>query len=156
MKMKRLILISLIACILVPQVASAGSNADGFGLGIIVGEPTGLSVKWWSTERSAFQAAAAWSFSSDSNFHFHLDYIFHRFDLFDLETGRLPLYYGIGGRFRVRENADDDLGLRVPIGINYMFANDPFDIFVEVVPILDLVPDTDFDLNAAIGGRWYF
>lgn len=154
--MKRLILFSLIACILLPQVASAGNNASGFGIGIIVGEPTGLDAKLWLTERSALQSAAAWSFSSNSSFHFHLDYILHRFDVFDLESGRLPLYYGIGGRFRVREDADDDLGLRVPIGINYMFANDPFDVFVEVVPILDLVPDTDFDLNAAIGGRWYF
>ena len=56
----------------------------------------------------------------------------------------------------MRENADDDIGIRIPIGLSYMFGDDPFDIFVEVVPILDLVPDTDFDLNAAIGFRWFF
>ena len=41
------------------------------------------------------------------------------------------------------------------VGLSYMFADAPFDLFVEIVPILDLVPDTDFDLNAAIGVRWY-
>jgi hypothetical protein len=152
----RLIAITALIACLVPGAALAGSNADGFGIGIIVGEPTGLDGKMWLGETTALQAAAAWSTDANTSFHFHLDYIFHRFDLFDVESGRLPLYYGIGGRFRVRDKSDDDLGVRVPIGVSYMFANDPFDIFVEVVPILDLVPDTDFDLNAAIGFRWFF
>lgn len=138
-----------------PVVASAGSNADGFGFGVIVGEPTGLDAKWWLSEGSALQTALAWSTEKNTSFHVHVDYIFHRFDLIDMKSGRMPLYYGIGGRFRARDGSDDDLGLRFPVGLNYMFANDPFDIFVEIVPILDLVPDTDFDLNAAIGFRWY-
>lgn len=154
--MNRLIALALLLTSLAPAAASAGSNADGFGIGIIVGEPTGLDAKWWLGESSALQAAAAWSTQSNSSFHFHLDYIMHRFDVIDVNSGRLPLYYGIGGRFRVRENSDDDIGIRIPIGLSYMFANDPFDVFVEVVPILDLVPDTDFDLNAAIGFRWFF
>lgn len=154
--MSRLIALCVVSILLVPAASAAGSNADGFGLGIIVGEPTGLDAKLWLGEGSALQAAVAWSTEKNTSFHFHLDYILHRFDLFDLESGRLPLYYGIGGRFRVRDNSDDDVGVRIPIGLSYMFANDPFDLFVEVVPILDLVPDTDFDLNAAIGFRWFF
>ena len=154
--MYRLIVLALVCSLLAPVTAVAGNNADGFGLGIIVGEPTGLDAKFWLGESSALQAAVAWSTQKNTSFHFHLDYIMHRFDLIDVKSGRFPLYYGIGGRFRVRDNSDDDLGIRIPIGLSYMFANDPFDIFVEVVPILDLVPDTDFDLNAAIGFRWFF
>jgi hypothetical protein len=30
------------------------------------------------------------------------------------------------------------------------------DIFLEVVPILDLAPKTDFKINAAIGARYFF
>jgi len=30
------------------------------------------------------------------------------------------------------------------------------DVFVEVVPILDIVPDTEFEINAGIGARFYF
>ena len=153
--MYRLITLALMFALLVPTAATA-SNADGFGLGVIVGEPTGLSGKFWLGQSSALQGAVAWSTQSNSSFHFHLDYIMHRFDVIDVDSGSFPLYYGLGGRFRVRENADDDIGIRIPIGLSYMFGNDPFDIFVEVVPILDLVPDTDFDLNAAIGFRWFF
>ena len=68
----------------------------------------------------------------------------------------MPLYFGVGGRIKFRDDKDDDIGIRVPIGLAYMFANDPFDIFLEVVPILDLSPDTYFGFNAAIGGRWFF
>jgi len=34
----------------------------GFGLGIIVGEPTGLSFKKWSGDTTAIGGAIAWSF----------------------------------------------------------------------------------------------
>jgi len=30
------------------------------------------------------------------------------------------------------------------------------DIFFEIVPLLDLVPETDFGPNSAIGVRYYF
>ena len=154
--MKRLVTLAILLSLIVPQLAVAGSNADGFGLGIIVGEPTGVDAKWWLSESSALQGAVAWSFSGNSNMHIHLDYIMHRFDIIDVSSGSMPLYFGIGGRVKFTEDADDDIGLRIPIGLSYMFANDPFDLFVEIVPILDLIPDTDFDINAAIGGRFYF
>jgi hypothetical protein len=36
-------------------------GTEGFGLGVIVGNPTGLSFKVWTGGSSAFDAAAAWS-----------------------------------------------------------------------------------------------
>jgi len=56
----------------------------------------------------------------------------------------------------LKDNADDVLGVRIPVGLAYEFANHPFDIFVEIVPILDITPDTDFDFEGAIGARYYF
>jgi hypothetical protein len=32
----------------------------------------------------------------------------------------------------------------------------PLDIFLEIVPILDLAPKVGFDFNGAIGIRYYF
>ena len=40
--------------------------------------------------------------------------------------------------------------------LNYIFETSPFDVFLEVVPVLDLAPDTEFDFNAAIGARFFF
>ena len=48
------------------------------------------------------------------------------------------------------------LGARVPVGIAYVTRRSILDVFLEVVPLLDLVPNTDFGLNAAIGIRYRF
>jgi hypothetical protein len=154
--MKRLLIVVVLLLIVVPQIAAAGSNKSGFGLGIIVGEPTGIDAKYWLGSDSALQGAVAWSTSSNSSLHLHLDYIVHKWNIIDVSSGSMPLYFGVGGRIKFRDDKDDDIGIRVPIGLSYMFANDPFDVFLEVVPILDLSPDTDFGFNAAIGGRWFF
>jgi hypothetical protein len=37
-----------------------------------------------------------------------------------------------------------------------LFSGTPLDIFFELVPILDLVPDTDVELNASVGLRYWF
>lgn len=139
---------------------------DGLGVGLIIGEPTGLSLKKWLGNDRAIDAGVAWSFSENDSLQFHADYLLHNFSLLtepDL-PGRLPLYCGLGGRVKLKEgndgkgrnNNDTLVGVRVPFGISYLFAEAPVGLFAEIVPILDFVPDTDFDLNAAIGVRFYF
>jgi hypothetical protein len=136
--------------------AGAGENDHGFGLGVIVGEPTGIAFKGWLSTTTALAGGAAWSFADNSNFAFHLDYIVHRFDWIDVSKGELPVYFGIGGRFKIRDNADDAVGIRIPVGLDYLFEASPIDLFFEVVPIVELTPSTEFRLNAAIGARFFF
>ncbi|MEJ2720919.1 MAG: hypothetical protein P8181_07230 [bacterium] len=81
---------------------------------------------------------------------------YHRYDLIKVEKGRLPLFFGVGGRVEFREHADDLVGVRIPVGLAYEFDNAPFDVFGEIVPLMDLAPDTDFDLEGAVGARFYF
>ena len=145
----------------------SGARADdGFGVGIILGEPTGISIKKWISNDTAIDAAAAWSFSENASFQFHADYLVHNFVVLKsaVPEGRLPVYVGIGGRIKLQNNDnlnrrnDHDalLGVRIPFGISYLFAKAPVDIFAEIVPVLDLIPGTDFDINGAIGARFYF
>jgi hypothetical protein len=51
---------------------------------------------------------------------------------------------------------DSKVGVRVPLGMDYLLGTAPLDFFLELVPILDLAPSTDFSLNAAIGIRYFF
>jgi len=125
-----------------------------FGLGIILGEPTGVSAKLWTGGDNAFDFAAAWSFKGDGHLLLQADYVWHIFNLIPISSGKLPFYVGVGGRVVL---ADDPLiGVRVPLGLDYMFADAPVDIFVELVPILDLAPETDFDFGGGIGARYWF
>ena len=135
-------------------LSAANAQSKGIGLGLIVGEPTGISFKYWTGSTTAFDAALAWSFVDEGAFHIHGDYIFHNFTLITIPEGKLPFYYGIGARIKTAN--DTKLGVRVPLGLAYLFNSAPIDIFLEIVPILDLTPKTDFAINAALGARYYF
>jgi hypothetical protein len=130
------------------------SQSKKIGAGIIAGEPTGLSFKYWLTEKTALDAAFAWSFVDENAFQIQADYLIHNFSLIKISEGKLPFYFGIGGRLKFSNDAS--LGVRVPIGLAYIFSDAQIDIFLEVVPILDLLPKTDFTIGAAIGGRYFF
>jgi len=163
-------LIPILAILMI--VTASFAQRSGFGLGIIIGEPTGITGKYWLSGKSAIDGAIAWSMHGE-NLHLHGDYLVHKFDLIKVSKGSFPFYYGIGARFRFGDNDhndfidhdhswwgnhhhDDVFGIRVPFGLDYLFGSDPFDIFLEVVPILDLVPDTEVNFNAAIGFRFWF
>jgi len=150
--MARLVLVSVLTTVLF--CGHTVAKERGFGLGVIVGEPTGLSGKWWIEDSAAVDAAAAWSFGEKSAVHLHADYLFHSFSLLKVEKGRLPVYFGIGGRIKFESNSK--VGVRIPVGVDYIFTGAPLDIFLELVPLLDLVPNTKFLFNGGIGVRYFF
>jgi hypothetical protein len=137
--------------------AMAGPGGGGpFGLGIIVGEPTGITGKLFTSETTAISGAAAWSLGGSDRFHIQVDYLMHRYDPIRVEQGRAPIYFGLGGRIVLRNDKDTRVGLRIPVGVAYEFENAPFDTFLELAPVLDIAPSTDFFLEGTIGGRFYF
>ena len=141
------------------MLLATSAHGQGFGVGIIAGNPTGLSVKKWLENGNAIDGAAAWSFEGDGAVQLHADYLWHH-HLAALPE-RMPLYCGVGGRLAIeddgrRHNGDTRAGVRIPLGVTYLFEAAPLDIFVEVVPTLDVAPRTDLELDAAIGLRFYF
>lgn len=132
---------------------SATYAQHNFGLGIILGEPTGVSAKLWTGSTNAFDFAAAWSFKGDGHLLLQADYVWHS-SLERTSSGNLALYYGIGGRIIFRD--DPLIGARIPVGLDYRFTSAPIDIFAELVPILDLAPSTNFNLGGGIGVRFWF
>ena len=138
-------------------------NGGEFGAGIIIGEPTGLSFKYWldGDNKNAVVGAIAWSLDNNKFFQIHADYLFHNYRIFKIKKGKLGFYFGGGARIKIRNDNDKDkddtrLGLRIPFGLDYVFSNVPIDIFLEIVPVMDLIPSTDFNLNASIGARYFF
>jgi len=148
--MKKLILIAFFALLYLGVQA----QDSGFGLGVVFGEPTGLSAKLWTSERTALDATVAWSFYGSGWLHMHADFLIHNFDLIDVSQGSLPLYFGVGGY--VGLGSDMWLGARIPFGIAYHFEDAPVEIFAELVPGLALLPQIDFYMGGGIGVRYYF
>jgi hypothetical protein len=143
-------MVAVVLTALAPPPALAG-----IGVGIIAGEPSGFSFKWWADDDTAVDAVTGWSLDN-SHFYVHCDYLWHR-AIEDVDIGgTAPLYYGIGARLLLRDDGDSKVGVRVPIGLDYVFDNGRFDIFIEIAPIFNVMPDTDFDLSGGVGARFYF
>lgn len=139
------------------MVSLVEARGRPFGAGVILGEPTGISAKFWTTEMTAVDLGAAWSFAGKGAFHLHSDFLVHELNLVkDVKEipGRLPIHFGVGGRLKFAH--DVRVGIRIPIGVTFMFHNAPLDIFVEVAPIVDLAPATDPSVNGGIGARYFF
>lgn len=128
-----------------------------FGAGLIIGEPTGASLKYYLSEKTAIDGAIGWGFHHETDLHLHGDYLWHFNDLFpSVSEGHLSLYVGVGARVKFRDNDDDRVGIRVPVGLSYMLENVPVDGFVEVAPVIDFTPSTRGGFTAGIGARFWF
>jgi hypothetical protein len=140
--------------------------SSGFGLGLMVGEPTGLSAKYWLNSSMAIDGGLAWSFTSDryhphkgywergGHLHIHGDILWHKFDLIPITVGQLPVYFGGGARIRIEDSPR--LGVRGNFGLAYIFQKVSLDIFLELSPVFDIVPQPDFGIGGALGVRYFF
>jgi len=148
--------LAILFTILLLTCSNIIAQDKNFGIGIILGEPTGLSGKYWISEDKAFDAALAYSFLEDNkSLAFHADYLYHLDGVIDRHY-KMPLYYGFGVRFRLRENQQNTFGVRGVIGLNVYLREAPVDIFFEVAPAFRLLPDTNIDFDIAIGARYFF
>ena len=151
-----LIVLVLIPICVSPAVCQVMAFDPGsWEAGAMIGEPTGLSAKLWTGTDEAVDFGAAWSFKENSRFQVHVSYLFHNFYFFDVDTGMFPIYFGVGGRVRVEED-DTRVGIRIPVGVEYVFEDYPIAVFLEIAPIVDFAPETDSDLNGGLGVRYIF
>jgi len=151
--MKKFVVCSaLLSILLAFSFATNVSGQDRYSnteLGIILGEPTGISLKMWQSDNTAFDAGFAWSFGGRGSIHIHGDYLHHNW--LEVETGSLALYYGLGARARLADNSR--FGVRIPIGLQFNIPDTRLSAFFEVAPLLDLIPETTFNVNGGLGLR---
>ncbi|MDD5675768.1 MAG: hypothetical protein PHC61_16480 [Chitinivibrionales bacterium] len=164
--MKHISLIIIALCLMV-VVQGVLAQQRNFGLGVIIGEPTGISAKLWTSPVNAFDFGLGWSMGGDrignymgyynggSRVHFHMDYLWHWFDAIQ-SNERFPLYAGIGGSLNTGAGYDASAAIRGVFGIAWMPHRAPIDVFLELVPSLQVVPSTGFGMDAGLGARFYF
>ena len=151
MKVEKIVLI--LALLLIITFSGIGNLYASTGVGIILGEPTGLSLRFNNFPIFGI----AWSFNN--YFHVHCDYWFKNSTL----AGPFLWYIGAGGKVLFYSGNDKKgdskngigLGIRVPFGLQ-IYPIKRLEIFAELVPGMILIPSTDVDLDAGIGIRFYF
>lgn len=142
----------VLACRLpVQAVTSRVGSAQDLGVGIALGQPMGVTGKYWLSSTVAVDAEAGYHFNS--NFDIHSDYLWHSFSSFDIQNGRLPFYFGVGGR--VNLGNDSNFGMRLPIGVSFLPSSEPYEFFAEVAPVVRLLKDLGIDIDGVVGVRVY-
>lgn len=161
--MKKLTLLMFSLLILTPL------HARTFGLGVTLGDPTGLSGKYFMNNQTAVDGAIAYG---SHELILYGDYLKH----FPGALGRqnefvsqLNPYVGIGPvlafgdgnnkhNHRFMDDDDDDFafGGRIPLGIEWLPNNVPLGVSLEIAPGMRIVPGTDAFVQGGLAIRYYF
>lgn len=134
--------------------------AKNFGLGVVLGNPTGISANYMLGGNKSIDGALAFDLNGDDHFHIHSTYLFRHPKSLELDSVKMGWFWGVGAKFRTHDDRHGDndyrLGPRGSIGINYIFPKAPVEIFGEIALIMNVIPKTDTDVDAGIGLRYYF
>ncbi len=156
--MKRTTICAL-ALLALLAAAPGTAGAARFGMGLVVGDPTGIDWKLWTTRRTALDGCVGWAFGDAGFSRITLDYLWH--SPLRIDTGRLWFHYGIGGSMwlghRYRHTLESSgLGVRGVFGLERQFPRSPFSLYGEVAPTMNVTPVGWFDLQGGVGFRFYF
>lgn len=147
------ILLTLVCLLAAGLTPAAAQNSGAIGAGVIIGNPNGLTGKFWLSEGQALDLGLGFS----DNVSIYGDYLWHSWSVFPQPAeGKLPGYLGLGVQIGDSSRHDTGLGLRAVAGIAYWLPRNPVEIFLEVVPVLQLSEDSGLHLNAGLGVRYYF
>lgn len=169
MKSIRLALLGglLFACFGVAATTAQPAIGD-FGFGLILGEPTGLTLKGSIGRSNAWDLALGSSWFG--RLRIHGDYLWN---VNAFNSRKAGLYFGLGGALGFGRGKgvvikgergkwyyydDEDafaLGVRGVAGVNGMPFSAPVELFLEVAPVIGLTPATGLGTDIAIGIRYY-
>lgn len=145
------ILLAFLTCTVTPIFAQRA--AGDVGLGVHIGQPTGLTLKVYNPGTSV-DFLAAWDL--DDFFFLNVHAIYDT-PLNNAHT--IHFYYGPGGYIGIRDRGrelDDEVEMGVSGNFGLDFLIEKFEIFMQVTPRLSLVQRTDFDMGGGVGFRVYF
>jgi hypothetical protein len=133
-----------------------GADQAKFGIGLQLGEPAGLNFKAQLDARHNVQGSLSWSLFN--RLGLTADYLY---TVAAIETNAndfdLPVY--VGGRASVMFDSDGWfpwVGAGVPVGLAIRSTEWPLDAFIEVAPVVYVLPDLAFSAQGAIGLRGWF
>lgn len=149
--MKKIVLVVLIFSLVVCKTLAE----QEFSLGIVVGEPTGLTFKLAKPD-VAFDISI--NFDTSKNY-FYVSFDGLKYDFKKITSteipGKFPIIYGVGLKLE-NEKKETMLGLRIIFGLEYIFEDIPFRIFAKLVPTIDIIPSMAVYPSVAIGILYTF
>jgi hypothetical protein len=126
-------------------------KAGSVGAGVMLGNPTGLTAKYWVDGTRAVDLGVGYS----TDLAVYGDYLWHSWNVLPQPAqGKIGGYLGLGAQVRALDSTE--FGIRAAAGASYWLPSDPVEIFAELVPVFRLTPGTSVGLDGALGLRYYF
>jgi hypothetical protein len=178
--MKRTLLTTFAAVLMLAVVGQTARATEvgysrKFGLGAMIGDPTGLTAKLWIAPTNALDFGLGfwggfgecYTDNNDQrvcsnygahNGTFNMDYLWQS----NIMRGSAQLDWHVGGGGRVTwfGGCSDDcvvISARAPIGLDLMFTNPAFlEVFFELALSFEVLPNFDFGPEGGLGVRFYF
>jgi len=144
---------------------SIAAEPGTFGLGIILGDPSGISLKLSLDNQHALQLHTGFEVErfDRARMSTALDYLFYFRDLAVVAKHKkeikveLSPYAGIGSSILISEGSTPvRLGVRAPLGVAFLFSPGNLELFAEIALGIHIFPSTTALIDGGIGGRWFF
>ncbi len=163
-----------------PRKTGGGSGGSlppqlsGVGIGLQVGSPTALTIKFAGVQQNGFVLGIGTGFNYYNRYtpslSVHGDYLLHLATLVRDSQLAVTFYAGLGlwvaigdtgygGFFSGRGYGglnNFGVGVRVPLGLSLSFGAAPVEIYLELDPALFVFPVVSFGVGASLGFRWHF
>jgi len=180
--MRRTLIATLMAAaLLLGQLGAAHATDVGYsrraGAGLVLGDPTGVTGKFWVGSTNAIDAGLGfWGYGvndpcwrdnqgvqhcdrfGNSNWTFNMDYLWQS----NIVRGpaQLDWHIGAGGRLSWWGGCVGDCfaaAARAPIGLDLMFQNPSFlEVFFEIALAFQVIPFANLGPDGALGVRAYW
>jgi len=146
----------------VAGIASAQRGATGFG--IILGDPTGLTLKHWVSRDQAITASLGGSYFGAPRIG--VDYLWH-FNAFRssvvLLYGDVGVAVGLGKGvrwwgdrgYKYYDRDETRLGVRGMFGVSVLPRGVPLEFFLEFGPLIGIAPGFGSAIDVGLGMRFY-
>jgi len=149
----------LLLCTIFLLITSSLFATNNIGAGFILGDPSGLTAKFFMGKSDAIDIGIG---ESADDLYIYGDYLRHFYGIFPLNE--LAVYFGAGGALHDWEHHkkhyyyEDELRIeiRIPCGIEFIARKVPIGVFLELVPVLRFIPQVDFGIRGGLGARYYF
>ena len=142
----------MVSLALLAAPASA-QQVGQLGIGAVLGDPIGLTGKYWVKDAHAFD----FGFGASHTFVMWGDYVWHGWEALPQPSrGKLALYLSAGPRLETRTTLD--IGIRTMIGLSYWpkLKSQLWEMFIELGPTYRLTNDVRVRVDGGVGLRYYF
>jgi hypothetical protein len=149
-------------------VAGATEIGSGrpFGLGLQLGGPLGITGRYYLGGRRNSLDFLVGAYTDgndlDDDLYVHVNYHWNLADLTSGSGVTIPFRMGVGGFLGTFDdywgNGGDDfnLGVRMPVGVDFDLETAPVQFYVEIALGLQVFDDVDLHSDAGLGVRYYF